>query len=127
MIDQKLKELIALAPPIPCPFCGAGNTGVVEGDTFKWLQVQCYNCAACGPEVRAQTCGGGDPADWKAKGDQAAIKEWNTRVTLAQPALEPPTDEELQVLWDAQDFKPPGVVARFAHAVLARWGGQSNG
>jgi len=39
-------------------------------------------------------------------------------------AAEPqgPTDEELLDLWDAQDFKPPGVVVKYARAVLAQWG-----
>jgi hypothetical protein len=33
-----------------------------------------------------------------------------------------PSDEELNGMWDAQDFKFPGVVANFGRAVLARYG-----
>lgn len=33
-----------------------------------------------------------------------------------------PSDEELNGMWDAQDFKFPGVVANFGRAVLAHYG-----
>jgi hypothetical protein len=45
---------------------------------------------------------------------------------LAQPAPEPPTEEELDALWDAQDFTRRDYRVAFARAVLARWG-QGNG
>jgi hypothetical protein len=48
------------------------------------------------------------------------------RINRARAALaaEPQgaTDEELQDLWDAQDFGRSGVIARYARGVLARWG-----
>jgi hypothetical protein len=44
------------------------------------------------------------------------------RAYLAEPQQVAPSDEELNGMWDAQDFKFPGVVANFGRAVLAHYG-----
>lgn len=63
----------------PCPFCGKPDIAVLEGSTFRWRVTECSYCGARGPEVRAQTTGEGDPAEWASKAWQKAIDEWNTR------------------------------------------------
>lgn len=64
--------------PTPCPFCGATNTQVVIGTTFRWIKVECNDCgAACG-EVRKISPG----PDITPEDQQAAFLEWNTRQPL---------------------------------------------
>ena len=63
----------------PCPFCGCAASGVIEGATFRWRQVECRDCQARGPEVRCQTLGAGTPAEWQAKAADDAIAAWNGR------------------------------------------------
>lgn len=63
----------------PCPFCGSSEIIVQEGSTFRWMAAVCTQCGAVGPEARVQTCGAGDPGDWKISGKTDAIREWNVR------------------------------------------------
>lgn len=65
----------------PCPFCGATNVSVVEGDTFRWRIAQCNECEARAPMVRIQTMGEGTPVQWEEKARLDAIAEWNKRHT----------------------------------------------
>lgn len=73
--------------PLPCPFCGATNVSVIEGDTFRWRVAQCNECEAQAPVVRIQTMGEGTPKQWEEQARIDAIAEWNTR------AAQPPGDE----------------------------------
>jgi Lar family restriction alleviation protein len=68
-----------MTEPLPCPFCGEKSVAVVEGSTFRWVQVECLNCGASCGEVRIQTMGSGLPTDWKEQAEQDAIVEWNKR------------------------------------------------
>lgn len=64
---------------LPCPFCGSVNVTVVEGSTFRWRVAGCNDCGAQAGEVRIQTLGEGEKADWEASAHTAAIQEWNQR------------------------------------------------
>lgn len=79
----------------PCPFCGATNVSVVEGDTFRWRIAQCNECEAQAPVVRIQTMGEGTPAQWEEKARLDAIAEWNKRHTHEPPAV---PNEELELI-----------------------------
>lgn len=63
----------------PCPFCGATNISVIEGDTFRWRLARCNECEAQAPMVRIQTMGDGTPDEWEEKAKIGAIESWNTR------------------------------------------------
>lgn len=66
---------------LPCPFCGASDVAVVEGDTFRWRLVLCNCCGAQGPDVRIQTAGSGTNAEWEQRAKAGAVAEWNKRPT----------------------------------------------
>lgn len=63
----------------PCPFCGATEVEVVQGDTFRWRLAQCQQCGAQGPEVRIQTMGTGTLEEWERSAVQRALEDWNQR------------------------------------------------
>lgn len=95
---------------LPCPFCGELHASTVEGDTFRWLAVQCPSCAARGPDVRVQTAGDGSLEEWRAEADERAIKEWNTR---AAPVPVPEASGVYYefVISDADDCTQAGGIA----------------
>lgn len=95
---------------LPCPFCGELHASTVEGDTFRWLAVQCLSCAARGPDVRVQTAGDGSLEEWRAEADERAIKEWNTR---AAPVPVPEASGVYYefVISDADDCTQAGGIA----------------
>lgn len=62
----------------PCPFCGKTDVTYVEGETFRWMAVQCNYCGAQAGEVRVTTRNTTvEKADKSAK--SRALIEWNTR------------------------------------------------
>ena len=108
--------------PLPCPFCGALHADVVEGDTFRWLAVMCGYCAARGPDVRVQTCGDGDPAEWKAEGDRKAIEAWNDRfrgAAMTTPPLSPAAQAVLDAHFKLNDRCNPTISQEIAAALRA--------
>lgn len=64
---------------LPCPFCGAHDVAVIEGDTFRWRVARCNVCGAQAPDVRVQTAGSGTQEKWQATAHKAALAEWNKR------------------------------------------------
>lgn len=64
-----------------CPFCGAHDVAVIEGDTFRWRLARCNCCGAQAPDVRIQTCGSETGEEWEGRAVSAAIAEWNKRAT----------------------------------------------
>jgi hypothetical protein len=77
--------------PLPCPFCGKEGVTVREASTFRWMVAECDHCGATCGEVRVQTCGDGVPADWRKRGEEDAIEEWNKRHNAKLTGV-PPTD-----------------------------------
>lgn len=67
---------------MPCPFCGAHDVAVTEGETFRWRLVICNCCGARGPDVRIQTAGSGTKEDWERNAYAGAMAEWNKRMHL---------------------------------------------
>jgi len=70
-----------LSDLLGCPFCGALDVAVIEGDTYRWRLARCNCCGAQAPDVRIQTCGSGTKEEWEARAVSAAITEWNKRAT----------------------------------------------
>lgn len=62
----------------PCPFCGATNTKVVIGSTYRWIKVQCVECDAASGEVRKAFTGG----DITPEDRRAAYEAWNARYEI---------------------------------------------
>ena len=72
--------------PLPCPFCGMspvredGSLSHTSDDREKWGAIQCWNCGAIGPDVRASW----RPFDqWQ----NDAISAWNERTPAFAAAL----------------------------------------
>lgn len=65
--------------PLPCPFCGCTDVGVIEGDSFRWRVARCNGCGAQAGDVRIQTLGSGTRDEWEARAISSAIAEWNKR------------------------------------------------
>jgi Lar family restriction alleviation protein len=72
--------------PKPCPFCGCRKVKIVDGSTFRWIAVECYECGAKSGEVRIPAY---DPETMSSATNQEerrekaihdAIEEWNTRI-----------------------------------------------
>lgn len=89
MTDRELMQ-----HPLPCPFCGGDNIGVMEGSSFRWMVACCNRCGAQSGEVRMQTIGEGSKQVWLEKAQKDAITEWNYRARLAQPEPEQINYEE---------------------------------
>ncbi len=62
----------------PCPFCGKTDTAYVEGETFRWMAVQCNYCGAQSGEVRVTTTRG-NIEQAAASAQRRAMIEWNQR------------------------------------------------
>jgi Lar family restriction alleviation protein len=90
----------------PCPFCGGTSVSVIKGDTFRWRKAVCNACDAKAPEVRIQTSGDGTPDQWEDEADVKAMAEWNKRAPVPLRDL---SDEEIAVLWNAQQGEEASV------------------
>lgn len=75
--------------PLPCPFCGSTDIGMIVGSTFRWRMMCCNGCGAQSGEVRAQTMGEGMRHDWELEAERAAIAEWNKRHNAALTGATP--------------------------------------
>ena len=77
--NVKVSGLPQPVMPLPCPFCGSTDIGMIEGSTFRWRMMCCNGCGAQSGEVRAQTTGEGRQHDWELAAERDAITEWNKR------------------------------------------------
>ena len=63
----------------PCPFCGAHNVGVQEGESYRYAVVACFECGALGPPIRLRDIRTAANPEFSWRDVESAIKEWDGR------------------------------------------------